>query len=102
MSSPIDGIRVLDLSRILSGPFCTMLLADLGAEVVKVEMPGQGDPSRNVGPMVGYDSASFISVNRGKKSITLDLNSEDGQKIFRELIPHFDVLVENFVPGTMA
>ncbi len=101
MSSPIDGIRVLDLSRILSGPFCTMLLADLGAEVVKVEMPGQGDPARNVGPMVGYDSASFISVNRGKKSITLDLNSEDGQKIFRELIPHFDVLVENFVPGTM-
>jgi len=102
MIGPIDGIRILDVSRILSGPFCTMILADLGAEVVKVEMPGRGDPARNVGPMVGHDSASFISVNRGKKSITLDLNSENGQNIFRKLVPHFDVLVENFVPGTMA
>ena len=93
---------MLDLSRILSGPFCTMLLADMGAEVVKLEQPGKGDPARHLGPRVGDDSAYFISVNRGKKSITLDLFSEEGQRIVRELVQHFDVLVENFVPGTMA
>ncbi|MBI4299632.1 MAG: CoA transferase, partial [Chloroflexi bacterium] len=89
-------------SRILSGPFCTMLLADLGAQVVKVERPGDGDPARDLGPRVGDDSAYFISVNRGKKSITLDISGEEGQRLFRTLMPYFDVLVENFVPGTMA
>ena len=102
MSGPLSGVRVLDMSRILSGPFCTMLLADLGAEVVKVEKPGQGDPARSLGPRVGDDSAYFISVNRGKKSITLDLYSKDDQRLCLDLLPHFDVLVENFVPGTMA
>lgn len=102
MNGPLNGIRVLDVSRILSGPFCTMLLADLGAEVVKIELPLQGDPARRLGPAVGNDSAYFISVNRGKKSITLDLAREEGQRLFRALATHFDVLVENFVPGTMA
>jgi len=102
MSGPLEGVRVLDLSRVLSGPFCTMLLADLGAEVVKVEQPTKGDPARDLGPKVGGDSAYFISVNRGKKSITLNLFSEEGQSILRRLVPHFDVLVENYVPGTMS
>ncbi|MBI4338364.1 MAG: CoA transferase [Chloroflexi bacterium] len=102
MTSPLDGIRVLDLSRILSGPFCTMLLADLGAEVVKVERPGAGDPARQMTAQVGDDSAFFISVNRGKKSITLDLFSEEGARLLLALAPHFDVLVENYVPGAMA
>lgn len=103
MNGPLHDIRVLDVSRILSGPFCTMLLADLGAEVVKVERPGQGDPARNLGPQVGGDdTAYFISVNRGKKSITLNIATQEGQRIFKALVPHFDVLLENYVPGTMA
>ena len=102
MSGPLQGIRVIDLSRLLSGPFCTMLLADLGAEVVKVEQPVKGDPARILGARVGDDSAYFMSVNRGKKSITLNLASEEGQRLLLSLAPHFDVLVENFVPGTMA
>ncbi len=102
MKGPLDGIRVLDVSRILSGPLCTMLMADLGAEVIKVERPGAGDPARILGPKVGEERAYFISVNRGKKSITLDISLQQGQRIFRDIVPHFDVLVENFVPGTMA
>lgn len=103
MSGPLHGIKVLDLSRILSGPFCTMLLNDLGAEVVKVEKPLCGDPARTLGPMVGEDdSAYFISVNRGKQSMTLDISRKEGQELIRAIIPHFDVLVENFVPGTMS
>lgn len=102
MKGPLHGIKILDVSRILSGPFCTMLLADLGAEVIKVERPGEGDPARILGPKVGEERAYFISVNRGKKSITLDISVQEGQSLFRDLVPHFDVLVENFVPGTMA
>ena len=102
VNRPLEGIRVLDVSRILAGPFCTMLLADLGAEVVKVEMPGSGDPSRSIEPTINGDSVFFISINRGKKSITINLSKQEGQKVFRDLVPHFDVLVENFVPGTMA
>lgn len=102
MNGPLDSIRVLDVTRLLSGPFCTMLLADLGAEVIKVERPGEGDPARFLEPIVGDESAFFISVNRGKKSITLDISTQEGQRLFRNMVPHFDVLVENFVPGTMA
>ncbi len=102
MSGPLEGVRVLDLSRILSGPFCTMLLADLGAEVVKVERPGSGDPARSMTARIGDDSAFFISVNRGKKSITLDVFTEKGRGLFLRFLPQFDVLVENFVPGTLA
>ena len=98
MNGPLNGIKVLDLSRVLSGPFCTMILADLGADVVKIEKPKEGDPARNLGYRVGNNSSYFISVNRGKKSITLDISSAEGQSIIKDLIPHFDVLVENFVP----
>jgi len=79
-----------------------MLLADLGAEVVKVEQPATGDPARNLGPQVDGDAAYFMSVNRGKKSITLNIFSEEGQRLIRTLLPHFDVLVENYLPGTVA
>jgi CoA:oxalate CoA-transferase len=100
-SGPLTGIVVLDLSNILSGPYCTMLLADLGAEVIKVERPKIGDQSRRLGPQVDGDSAYFMSVNRGKKSITIDLSSKTGQELVRNLSKRADVLVENFVPGTM-
>jgi CoA:oxalate CoA-transferase len=100
-SGPLAGITVLEVGHILSGPFCTMLLADLGAKVIKVERPNLGDEARRLGPQVGGDSAYFMSVNRGKKSITVDLSRQSGQKLARELCKRVDVLVENFVPGTM-
>jgi CoA:oxalate CoA-transferase len=100
---PLDGIRVLDLTRVLAGPFCTMNLADLGAEVIKLELPGQGDDSRRFAPLLpgSTDSGYFYSVNRGKQSVTLDLHTEDGRAIFLELTARADVVVENFSPGTM-
>lgn len=98
----LEGIRVLDLSRILAGPFCTMLLADLGADVIKVEQPGTGDASRQWGPpWVGDQSAYFLSVNRNKKSITINLKHPLGQEIVKDLASRSDILVENFKPGTM-
>jgi CoA:oxalate CoA-transferase len=99
---PLRGVRVLDLTRVLAGPFCTMNLADLGAEVIKIEMPGRGDDSRSFAPvMPSGDSGYFYSVNRGKRSITLDLRTEEGAKVFLELAAKSDVVVENFSPGTM-
>jgi CoA:oxalate CoA-transferase len=100
---PLKGIRVLDLSRVLAGPFCTMNLADMGAEVIKVELPGRGDDSRGYPPMVpgSNDSGYFYSVNRGKLSVTLDLRTAEGATIFLDLVRHSDVVVENFSPGTM-
>ena len=98
---PLAGITVLDVSNILSGPFCTMLLADLGAKVIKVERPKVGDQSRRLGPQVEGDSAYFMSVNRGKRSVTIDLSREPGQNLIRKLCKHADVFVENFKPGTM-
>jgi CoA:oxalate CoA-transferase len=99
---PLGGVRVLDLTRVLAGPFCTMNLADLGAEVIKIEMPGRGDDSRSFAPMMpSGDSGYFYSVNRGKRSLTLDLRTEDGAAIFLELAAKSDVVVENFSPGTM-
>ena len=93
---------MLDLTRVLAGPFCTMNLADLGAEVIKIEMPGRGDDSRSFAPMMpSGDSGYFYSVNRGKRSVTLDLRIEDGAGIFLELAAKSDVVVENFSPGTM-
>jgi formyl-CoA transferase len=98
----LDGIRVIDLSRILAGPFCTMLLGDLGAEVIKVEQPEVGDGSRQWGPpWVGSESAYFLSINRNKKSITINLKHQRGQEILKRLIAEADVLVENFLPGTL-
>jgi crotonobetainyl-CoA:carnitine CoA-transferase CaiB-like acyl-CoA transferase len=98
---PLQGIRVLDFSRILAGPYCTMVLADMGAEVIKIERPGTGDETRAWGPFVGGESAYFLCVNRNKKSVTVDLSKPPGQTIIRELATTADVLVENFRPGTM-
>jgi formyl-CoA transferase len=108
MSGPMDsdqalrGLRVLDLSRILAGPICTMMLGDLGAEVIKVERPGSGDDTRTWGPpFSGGESAYYLCCNRNKKSITIDLGRPQGRKLVRELAEVSDVLVENFTPGLM-
>ncbi|WP_223306233.1 CaiB/BaiF CoA transferase family protein [Mameliella alba] len=97
---PLEGVRVLDFSRVLAGPYCTALMADLGAEVIKVEPPS-GDDYRHIGPFRDGESLLFQSVNRGKKSIVLDLKSEDGAAAARALAAECDVLVENFRPGVM-
>ena len=99
---PLDGVRVLDLSRVLSGPYCTMQLGDLGAEVIKVERPGAGDDTRAFAPPYQGDQAAyFLSVNRNKKSITLDMKRPQGKAVLWRLIEASDVLVENFRPGAM-
>jgi CoA:oxalate CoA-transferase len=100
-SGPLSGITVVDLTRILAGPYCTLLLADLGARVVKVERPGRGDDARAIGPFVAGRSAYFLSVNRGKESIALDLKRAEDRRVFERLLERADVLVENFRPGTM-
>ncbi len=98
----LHGIRVLDLTRVLAGPYCTMFLGDLGAEVVKVEQPGVGDDTRGWGPpFAGGESAYFLSVNRNKQSLALDLKSPEGKDLLRRLAHRSDVLIENFRPGTM-
>ncbi len=100
---PLDGVKVLDLTRVLAGPYCTMFLGDLGAEVVKVEQPGVGDDTRGWGPpFVGGESAYYLCVNRNKKSLTLDLKSNQGIELLRRLAKCADVVIENFRPGTMA
>ncbi len=99
---PLDGVRVLDLTRVLAGPFCTMNLADLGAEVIKIEVPGRGDDSRGYVPTLPTgDSGYFYSVNRGKRSITVDLRTPEGAEIFLGLVAISDIVVENFSPTTM-
>lgn len=98
---PLEGIRVLDLTRVLAGPYCTMMLGDLGAEIIKVEAPGKGDDSRQFGPYQGGESAYFMSLNRNKKSLTLNLKSKLGKEVLMDLVSKVDVLVENFRPGTM-
>ena len=98
----LEGIKVLDLSRALAGPYCTMMLGDMGAEVIKLEMPGTGDDSRSWGPpFVEGESAYFMSINRNKKSITLNMKSTKSNEIVTRLIKQSDVLVENFRPGAM-
>lgn len=98
----LDGVRVLDLTRVLAGPYCAMFLGDLGAELVKVEQPGVGDDTRGWGPpFVGGESAYFLCVNRNKKSVTIDLKSAEGADLLRRLAKSADVLIENFRPGTM-
>lgn len=101
MSLPLAGIRVLDLTRVLAGPFCTMILSDLGAEVIKVEIPGTGDDSRAFGPFLNNRSLYFLSINRGKKSVSLNLKSPRGREILLSLIRQCDILVENYRPGVM-
>lgn len=101
-NGPLDGIRVLDLTRVLAGPYCTMFLGDLGAEVVKVEQPGVGDDTRGWGPpFTGGESAYFLCVNRNKKSVTVDLKTKEGVGLLRQLAERADVLIENFRPGAM-
>ena len=101
MAGPLKGMRVLDLTRILAGPYATMILRDLGAEVIKIEQPGTGDEARDFGPFKNDFSLYFMSVNRGKKSVTLNLKSQRGKELFLELVKGSDILVENFRPGTM-
>ena len=101
MAGPLKGMRVLDLTRILAGPYATMILRDLGAEVIKIEQPGTGDEARDFGPFKNDFSLYFMSVNRGKKSVTLNLKSPRGKELFLELVKSSDILVENFRPGTM-
>lgn len=98
---PLSGIKVLDLTRVLAGPYCTMLLQDLGAEVLKVEVPEVGDDSRHFGPFKNGRSLYFVSINRGKRSMTLNLKTAAGKEILRRLIAEHDIVVENFRPGVM-
>jgi CoA:oxalate CoA-transferase len=98
---PLSGITVVDLSRILAGPYCTFLMAELGARVIKVEPPGKGDDARHYGPFIAGKSSYFQSVNRGKESIALDLKNDGDKRIFAKLLERADVIVENFRPGTM-
>jgi CoA:oxalate CoA-transferase len=101
MTASLAGLRVLDLTRVLVGPYTTMILADLGAEVIKLEMPGQGDDARQFPPYINGESAYFMSLNRNKRSMTLNLKTEAGKALFLDLVQKVDVLVENFRPGTM-
>ena len=95
------GVRVLDLSRVLADPYCTMLLADMGADVIKLEIPGKGDDSREFPPFREGENLYYVNLNRGKRSVTLNLKHPEGKRVFLELVGHCDVLVENFRPGTM-
>lgn len=97
----LEGIKVLDLTRVLAGPYATMILGDLGADIIKIEIPGKGDDSRYFGPYLKDESAYFMSLNRNKRSITLNLKKEEGKKVFLEMVKKADVVVENFRPGTM-
>ncbi|MBI1737368.1 MAG: CoA transferase [Candidatus Rokubacteria bacterium] len=98
---PLAGVRVLDLTRVLAGPFCSMILADMGAEVIKLEEPGKGDDTRSWPSFINGESTYFMSVNRGKRSVTLNLKAPAGQDVLRKLVRKSDVLLENFRPGTM-
>lgn len=99
---PLEGVRVVDLTRVMTGPFCTMMLGDMGADVIKIEMPGTGDDTRAWGPpFIDGEAAYFLSVNRNKRSIALDLKSDLGKEALWRLIDSADVLVENFSPGTI-
>jgi len=102
MPSLLEGIRVIDLTRYVSGPHCTMMLAEMGAEVIKVEKPGTGDDNRVNGPWKDDQSLLYVSCNLSKKGVSLELRTEAGKDILRKLIAKADVLVENFRPGTMS
>ena len=99
---PLAGITVIDLTRVLAGPYCTLVLSELGARVIKVERPGLGDDAREVGPFIHGKSAYFMSLNRDKESIALDLAAEEDRAIFERLVARADVVVENYRPGVMA
>ena len=101
MNGPLKDLLVVDLTRVLVGPYCTMILSDLGARIIKIEAPEIGDDSRNFGPFVKDYSAYFMSLNRGKESIALNLKNENDKKIFEKILAKADILVENFKPGTL-
>ena len=101
MNGPLKNLLVVDLTRVLVGPYCTMILSDLGARVIKIEAPEIGDDSRGFGPFIDDYSAYFMSLNRGKESIALNLKNEDDKKIFEKILAKADILVENFKPGTL-
>lgn len=103
MAGALDGIRVLDLTRALAGPYCTLMLGDHGADVIKVEMPGTGDETREwAPPSIKGTSAYYLAINRNKRSVTVDLKNADGKRVLERLIERCDVVVENFSPGTLA
>ncbi len=97
----LQGIKILDLTRVLAGPYSTMIMGDLGAEIIKLEIPGKGDDTRQFGPFIGEESSYFMNLNRNKKGITLNLKAEQGKEIFRRMVKEADVVIENFRPGTM-
>src|SRR5436189_6007356 len=99
---PLDGLRVIDLTRVVAGPFCTMMLGDMGAEVLKIEEPQHGDDSRGWGPFINGFGSFFLGLNRSKKSVTLDLKTAAGADALRRMIATADVLIENFRPGSLA
>jgi len=100
---PLEGIKVLDLSRVLAGPYCTMMLGDLGADVIKVERPGEGDETREWGPPdAAGESAYYLCVNRNKRGITVDLKAPEGREIIKKLAARSDILIENYKVGTLA
>ena len=99
--SALGGIRVIDMTRVLAGPYCTLLLGDMGAEIIKIEVPGHGDDSRKYPPFIGTESAYFMNLNRNKKSLTLNLKTEKGKAVFLDLVKCADVVIENFRPGTL-
>lgn len=101
MTYPLENIKVLDLTRVLAGPYATMILGDLGADIIKVEMPVIGDDARHFGPYLNSESAYFMSLNRNKRSMTLNLKTEKGRELLKEMVMKVDVIVENFRPGTM-
>src|SRR5438094_3531887 len=103
MGLPLQGLRVIDLTQDFAGPFCTMVLSDLGAEVIKIEKPGGGDETRAWGPpFIDGISYYFLSLNRGKKSVVLDLKTREGQEIVRKLVVDADIFVESSRPGQMG
>ena len=98
----LDGIRVIDVSNIIAGPYCSAMLGEFGAEVIKIEMPGRGDVARHLGTMAGDASMMWRALNRGKRTITLDLHADAGRALFKRLVASADVVVQNFLPGTLA
>jgi crotonobetainyl-CoA:carnitine CoA-transferase CaiB-like acyl-CoA transferase len=101
--APLVGTTIVDFTRVLSGPYCTMLLSDMGARVIKIEQPGRGDDTRAWGPpFIAGESSYFLSINRNKESLTLDLKQDEARRVLEPLLAHADVVVENFRPGTMA
>ena len=98
---PLSGVRVLDLTRVLAGPFCSMILGDMGAEIIKIEEPGKGDDTRSWPPFVGGEATYFLAVNRNKHSLTLNLKAPEGRELLKQLVKKSDVVLENFRTGTM-